>query len=96
METSIIHIPPKPEQIADTMQILRQKLENKAINRFINAGVKEGYLKAVEILEKGETDLDSIATLKTVQGKAIAFLALDYLKGECKQDILVNIPIKER
>jgi hypothetical protein len=92
----IVPIPATAEKIAQTIILIQQKLENKAINRFINAGVKEGYLMAIEVLESGFADLGKIGKLKTVQGRAIALLANDYLLGECSQEMFVAVPIKER
>ena len=92
----IVPIPATPEKIAQTIILIEQKLENKAINRFVNAGVKEGYLIALEVLESGFTDLEKIGQLKTVQGRAIALLANDYLLGECSQEVFVAVPIKEK
>jgi hypothetical protein len=31
-----------------------------------------------------------------VQGRAIAVLAVDYLNGECTQEVLLGVPIKEK
>lgn len=32
--------------------------------------------------------------LKTIQSKSIAAITVDYLRGECAQEILCNIPLK--
>lgn len=89
---------PTEEQIESCIAQIEEKLQIKAINRYINAPVKEGYIKAVEILKTQETDhiKANIADLKSTQGRAIAFLAIDFLKGECTEEMLCNVPIKDR
>ena len=49
---------PTDEQIQETISIIKERLEHKPINRTVNAAVKEGFLKAVEILLTGETELN--------------------------------------
>lgn len=89
---------PTDEQIQETISIIKERLEYKPINKHVNAAVKEGYLKAVEILESGETDFNKVdaSNLKTVQGRAIASLACDYLVGLCTAQTLCNVPIKDK
>lgn len=88
---------PTDEQIQETISIIKERLEHKPINRHANAAVKEGYLKAVEILESKETDFNKvdISGLKTVQGRAIASLACDYLVGLCSKNTLLMVPLKD-
>ena len=88
---------PTDEQIQETISIIKERLEYKPINKHVNAAVKEGYLKAVEILETGETDFNKVDTssLKTVQGRAIASLACDYLVGLCAKNIFLMVPLKD-
>lgn len=84
-------------EIQKTIQEIENRLADKRMNRFVNAPIKEGYLKAIEILSKQQTDITKakLEELKTIQGRAIAALAIDYLKGECTQSILLGVPIKE-
>ena len=84
-------------EIQNCILKIEERLNDQRIKRFVNAPVKEGYLKAVEILKKRETDITKakLEELKTIQGKAIAALAIDYLKGECTQSVLLGVPIKE-
>lgn len=42
--------PPSDDDIAETIQNVKNRLEIKEINRFVNAGVKEGYLKTITVL----------------------------------------------
>nr|DAL48474.1 MAG TPA_asm: hypothetical protein [Caudoviricetes sp.] len=86
------------EEIQETISKIEERLADIRVNRFVNAPVKEGYLKAVEILRDHQTDITraKLEELKTVQGRAIAALAIDYLNGECAQYILLGVPIKDR
>lgn len=84
--------------IATTYHVGQGDINGKRINRFVNAPVKEGYLKSIEILKTLQTDITraKLEELKTVQGRAIAALAIDYLNGECTQYVLLGVPIKDR
>lgn len=77
---------PTEEDIAQIISFIRTRLEYKPINRHVNAGVKEGYQKAVEILEARQTDFNNIdiSNMKTTQGRAIAAITIDYLNGLCQ------------
>lgn len=88
---------PTDKQIQKTISIIKERLEYKPINRHVNAAVKEGYLKAVEILESKEADFNKVdaSSLKTVQGRAIASLACDYLVGLCTKNTLLMVPLKD-
>ncbi len=90
-------VPPSPEQIQETVSIIQDRLNEKAINRNDNLPVKEGYTKAVEILEFGITEWQkaNLDELTTTQGRAIAFLSIDYLNGNCTQENLCRVPIKK-
>lgn len=85
---------PNQEHIADTIQKIEARLQEKKINKFVNASVKEGYTKALEILKNNYTGFSRYDELKTIQSKSIAAIAVDYLKGECAQEVLCNIPLK--
>lgn len=86
------------EEIQETISKIEERLADIRVNRFVNAPVKEGYLKAIEILRDHQTDITraKLEELKTVQGRAIAALTIDYLNGECAQYILLGVPIKDR
>lgn len=83
--------PPTESQVQEVKNRIQQRLEEKPINRTVNFGVKEGYTKSLEILEKRELNYDG---LKTIQGRAIAAITFDYLGGTCSADVLCNVPIK--
>lgn len=85
---------PNQEHIDDTIQKIEARLQEKKINKFVNASVKEGYSKALEILKNNDTGFIRYDELKTMQSKSIAAIAVDYLKGECAQEVLCNIPLK--
>jgi hypothetical protein len=88
---------PTPDQIKDVISIIEERLTYKPISRYNNAGVKEGYVKAVEILKSGQADFNKVdlTGLKTIQGRAIASISCDYLIGRCKPEVLCGIPIKD-
>lgn len=88
---------PTELQIKRTISRIKYKLAHKDIDKKINEGVKEGYTKAIEILTKNQVfNYDGLAPakLKTVQGRAIVTLTIDYLAGECRQSVLCKVPIK--
>lgn len=85
---------PQPEHIADTIKKIEARLQEKKMNKFVNASVKEGYTKALEILKNNDIAFVGYDELKTLQSKSIAAITVDYLKGECAQEILCNIPLK--
>lgn len=85
---------PQKEHIDDTINKIEARLQEKKINKFVNASVKEGYIKALEILKNNDIGFERYNELNTVQSKAIAAITVDYLKGNCAQEVLCNIPIK--
>ncbi|HEV7379361.1 MAG TPA: hypothetical protein VGN64_06180 [Dyadobacter sp.] len=88
---------PSEEQIEETLQVINDILERPEINLLKNAAVKEGYDLAAEILAEDirEYEKGDFARVKSVQGRAIACLAIDYLIGECEQKVLVGVPVKK-
>lgn len=86
---------PKPtdDQIQEAIRMIEKRFEDKRINMTKNHAVKEGYTKAIEVLKSGKLDYDGLIT---VQGRAIAAIAFDYLNGECSQEVLVNVPLKSQ
>ena len=86
------------KEIQETTSKIEERLADIRINRFVNAPVQEGYLKSIEILKDLQTDITraKLEELKTVQGRAIAALAIDYIMGECTQSVLLGVPIKDR
>ncbi len=84
---------PTDEQVEAVIIKLDKRLAIKAINRTVNKPIKDGYTLGVDILRKRQTDYTGIEELPTDQARAIAMLAVDYLKGECHEFTLLNIPI---
>lgn len=84
------------EEIAHVICEIEKRLSDKRVNRYVNAPVKEGCLKAIEILRGRLVGIDKshIDELKTTQGRAIAVLAIDYLNEEIEEKVLLNVPIK--
>lgn len=83
------------EEIQETIGKINERLQEKPINKFVNAAVKEGYKEVIHILcNKIETIDDIPKRCKTTQGRCIAWLAIDYLHGECDQKTLIGVPLK--
>lgn len=84
------------EEIAHAICEIEKRLSDKRINRYVNAPIKEGYLKSVEILKAGQTEIEKagIEELKTTQGRAIVVLTIDFLNEEVEEKVLLNVPIK--
>lgn len=90
-----VHLPiPTDEEIEDTISRIEERLAEKKINKFINAPVKEGYTLALNLLKSKQEDYTGIVDLDSMQGRFIATIAVDYLKGECSQEILCGVPLK--
>lgn len=86
------------KEIQSVIQGIQERLNDKRVNRYCNAPVKEGYIKSLEILEKKITDYKEaeIELLRSTQSRAIAVLAVDFLNGECEKRVLLGVPIKDR
>lgn len=90
------NIRPSDDEIEVTIQLINDILDSSQIDLLKNKSVKEGYDEAVDILVEDKRSYGQISTtLKSVQGRAIAVLAVDYLNGECTREILVGVPIKK-
>lgn len=85
---------PQDEHIADTIRKIELRLQEKKINKFVNASVKEGYMKSLEILKNKDVRFDGYDELKTLQSKSIAAITVDYLLGDCAQEVLCGVPLK--
>lgn len=97
MNAQNLPVCPNEDQIEETISKIYDRLENPAVNKAINSAVKEGYEEAIDILVDDKNDYKLInSSLKTVQGRAIAVLAVDYLNGECTKEVLLGVPIKEK
>lgn len=66
------------------------------MNQRRNAPVKEGYKEAIHILCNRIESYEEIPLrCHSVQSRAIAVLAVDFLHGECEHNVLCNVPIKK-
>ncbi len=85
---------PAEHEIQETIALLKARLLEPGMNKPVNRAIKEGYNMAVDILAQNQRSYDGIETLRTVQGRAIAEMSVDYLAGEYSQKVLVNVPLK--
>lgn len=85
--------PPTEEEIDQTFDLIQDRLEEPQMSLAVNIQVKRGYEAALDILEFSKVESD-INEIQGVQASAIASLAVDYLKGECSQKILLGVPLR--
>lgn len=76
-------------------RLIQDRLNDCCMDLPRNAHVKEGYIKALEILKKKMSDytVAGIKNLSNTQSRAIAMLAVDYVNGECNILVLTSVPI---
>lgn len=83
------------EEIQAALATISERMEKPQINQRRNAPVKEGYTEAINILRNRIESYDDIPShCHSVQSRAIAVLAVDFLHGECEHHILCGVPIK--
>lgn len=83
-------------EIDRTITAISKRLEDKAMSKACNAALKEGYTEALAILKEQRDGYEGIADrCHTIQGRAIAVLAVDFLRGECNKKVLCNVPLKK-
>lgn len=85
---------PQEHEIQETIALLQARLAEPGMSKAENTRVRHGYNKAVDILAQNQRDYAGIEKLQTIQARAIAMLACDYLNGEQTQEVLVNVPLK--
>jgi hypothetical protein len=86
---------PTESEIEQTLADVEQRLKHPDMKKPINRAIKEGYTEAGRILIEDVTSYKHISdNLTTVQGRAIAVLAVDYLAGECTKKVLMGVPFK--
>ena len=79
-----------------TIDRVKKRLAERAISKPVNVPVKTGYTLALEVLEGKITTLEEIASrTENIQARCIAWLAMDYLKGECTAKALLGVPLKK-
>lgn len=93
----LINSSPSDSRIAEVITSISNCMANKSMNRAVNADAKEGYTKALEILKSKETDFvrSGAGKLKSIQGQSIAYHAINYLKGECDERVLLATLIED-
>lgn len=79
---------PTEDEINDTLEKLQARLDNEKLS----PQVKEGYEEAEDILADDRRTYSGIDKLTSVQARAIAVLAVDYLNGECEAKVLLRVP----
>lgn len=84
-------------EIQAAINALKARLQEKAINEQCNTPVKEGYEEAVAILSEQRNGFKGIEEhCHSTQSRAIAVLAVDYMRGQCTLDTLCKIPLKKQ
>jgi methylmalonyl-CoA mutase N-terminal domain/subunit len=91
---AIEKVVPTEAQIKQTIQDLKARLADVAMNKPINRAIREGYSEVLDILVEDRRTYDGIDKLSTVQGRAIAVLGVDWLNGECTKQVLMGVPLK--
>lgn len=96
-KSALYTIVPSDSDIDLVISIISNCLLNNSMNRLSNKNSREGYLKAIEILKNKETDFlkSGIYQLRSIQGQSIASHAINYLKGECDQRVLLSSLIRD-
>lgn len=84
------------KEIKETISKIEEMLANERLKPLIGKPAKEGYMKAIEILKDKHTEIAraGLTELSTVQSRAISALAIDYLKGECAECVLLGYLLK--
>lgn len=83
------------EEMQSTIALINERMQEPAMKQPANAEVEAGCKEALRILHERDETLEHIVTNCTsVQARCIAWLAVDYLQGECEQRVLCDIPIK--
>lgn len=84
------------QQIQAAIEAISKRLQEPQMNQYRNAPVKEGYNEALHILRER---IESYGGIKerchSVQSRAIAVLAVDFLRGDCTHEVLCKAPIKK-
>lgn len=83
------------KEIDQCIRLIQDRLDDRFMDLPQNARVKEGYIKALEILKKKVSSYTGagIKNLSNTQSRAIAVLAVDYVNDECDILVLTSVPI---
>lgn len=84
------------KEIQETISKIEEMLADERLKPLIGEPVKEGYLKAIEILKDKQIEITraGLIELSTIQSRAISVLAIDYLKEECTECVLLGCLLK--
>lgn len=83
------------EEIQSTITLISQRRQEAGMEQPANRELNAGYGEALRVLGEKDESLEHIAAnCQSVQARCIAWLAVDYLQGECSQKVLCNIPVK--
>ncbi|SHF74395.1 hypothetical protein [Dysgonomonas macrotermitis] len=95
--SSVYAIVASDSDIELVTSIISNCLSNNSMNRLTNKNAKDGYLKALEILNNKDIDFvkAGIYQLRSIQGQSIARHAVNYLRGECNERVLLSSLIKD-
>ncbi|MBD8346788.1 hypothetical protein [Dysgonomonas sp. HGC4] len=87
-----INIMPSDSRIEEVITLIQNCMKNKSMNRSVNIDAKEGYAKALEILISRENSFvkSGAGKLKSLKGQSIAYHAINYIKGECDEKVLLS------
>lgn len=80
---------PSEAEIEDTISKVKLILAHPDMGQKDRENAKRGYEKALELLERRETQYN-IGKLISMQAKAIAVYAVDYLNGDMSQKHILN------
>ena len=83
------------KDIDQCIKLIQDRLDDSLMDLPQNARVKEGYIKALEILNKRMNNYTGIGieSLCNAQSRAIAVRAVDYVNGDCSPSLLTDVPI---
>ncbi len=84
-------------EITSAIEKIKAKLSESGVSYYFNAPVIQGYQKAIKLLKSKETDITKadLEEITSVQGQAIAALAIYYLVGDISESVLLGIPLKK-
>lgn len=79
-----------------TIDRVKKRLAERAMGKPVNVAVKTGYKLALDVLEGKITTLEDIVSrTENIQSRSIAWLAMDYLIGDCTAKTLLGVPLKK-
>jgi DNA-binding winged helix-turn-helix (wHTH) protein len=84
-------------EIRGCIKAIKKLLKDERMNNPVNSSIKNGYKMSIDILKRRSTTHAGIGIedLNTIQARAIAMLAIDYVNGDIADYVLLNIPLKD-